>query len=157
MAGWLIEPFISSMGFDYLPAHLQREIIGMTHALLWARGHTYISLLMASYPTPSNEFLVSTVDSKKAIPEEIQSKLDTYYPHMRPVTGRRGSARSPNIAIRGITAVTEALVCNGWTCVASPRMLYEVTGNYSSRPIIRPEIRVDLAKIVLEIAEGFNK
>jgi hypothetical protein len=76
---------------------------------------------------------------------------------MRPVTGRRGSARSPNIAIRGITAVTEALVCNGWTCVASPRMLYEVTGNYSSRPIIRPEIRVDLAKIVLEIAEGFNK
>lgn len=157
LAGWLIEPFIPSLGFDYLPAHIQREVIGMCHALLWSRGHTYISLLMASYPTASNEFLVSTVDSKKAIPEEIQLKLDYYYPHLRPVTGRRGSARSPNTAIRGITAVTEGFVCNGWTCVATPRMIFEVTGNYSSRPIIRPEIRVDLAKIVLEIAEGFHK
>lgn len=156
LASWLIDSFIPSKGFDYLPSHIQREVIAMCHALLWARGHTYISLLMACYPATSEEFLVSTVDSKKAIPEDLQTKLDLYYPHMRPVTGRRGSARSPNTAIRGITAVTEALIADSWTCVASPRMILEVTGNYSTRPIVRPEIRIDLAKIVIEIAQGFN-
>jgi hypothetical protein len=149
---WIFKPVISPKGLMYLPKPMIVQAIAAMEAVLWARGHKYLAILSSSYAlTNEKEMVISPVDSKTRVPAELLKELDTYYPFTRTVNGKKTGLKVINLAAKAIDTVADNLSLCSWRTTADESMLQEVLGNTNRRLPIKPDIKIDLTKLVIEI------
>lgn len=149
---WIMKPVISPKGLMYLPKLSITEALGALEAVLWARGHKYLAILSTAYPVVyENEMLVSPVDSKTRVPQELSEQLGKLYPFTRDLNNRKTGAVEINLAAESINTMTDNLTMFSWRSTAHESMLQEVFGTANRRLPIFPHIKIDLTKLVIEI------
>lgn len=149
---WVFKPAISPKGLMFLPKSTIVNALGILEAVLWARGHKYLALLASSYPIISDrEMVVSPIDSKMRVPQELSDALDQLYPYTRTTINRKIGVKEINLAAKSIDILTDNLSMFTWRPTASDEMLQEVLGNTNRRLPIKPDIKTDLTKLVIEI------
>jgi hypothetical protein len=152
---WVFKPVISPKGLMYLPKSMIVDALGALEAVLWARGHKYLAILVTSYPIISEkEMIISPVDSKMRVPKEMTDELDILYPYHRAVTDKKLGTRLVNLTAENIDTVTNNLTMFSWRPTADESMLREVFGNGNRKLPIKPDIKIDLTRLVLEIGSG---
>lgn len=149
---WIFKPVISPKGLLYLPKKSIVEAIGAMEAVLWARGHKYLAILASSYAlVDQKDMVISPVDSKMRVPVEMTEELGRIYPFTRTVNAKKTGAKEINLAAKAIDTLTDNLSMYNWRSTADESMLQEVLGNTSRKLPIKPDIKLDLTRVVIEI------
>lgn len=149
---WVFKPVISPRGLMYLPKPTIVRALGALEAVLWARGHKYLALLATSHAVISDkEMIISPVDSKMRVSKEYADELDRLYPFTKSVTGKKSVVKVVNRAAKSIDNVTESLMMFSWKPTAADWMLEEVFGKTTRRFPIKPDIKTDLSRLVIEL------
>lgn len=149
---WVFKPVISPKGIMYLPDSMLITALGALEAVLWARGHKYLALLATSHSIVSDyDMVVSPVDSKKRVPEEMLAELDKIYPFKRTVVSKKAGVKYHNLTAKAIDDLADSLMMYSWRTTADESMIEEVFGSKSRKMPIKPDIKIDLTKLVIEI------
>jgi hypothetical protein len=149
---WVFKPVISPRGLMYLPKPIVVQALGVAEAVLWARGHKYLALLCSSYPVISDkEMVISPVDSKMRVPKELTDELDKVYPFTSATNSKKAGVKQVSLVARSIDTVSDNLTMFSWRSTADESMLQEVFGNTNRKIPIKPDIKLDLTRLVLEI------
>jgi hypothetical protein len=150
---WVFKPIISPRGLMYLTAPMIVKALGGLEAVLWTRGHKYLAILASSHSVSSDrEMTVSPVDSKMRVPKELLDELDRLYPYCKVTNGKKQVNKAENLASKAIDNVANGLMTHTWKPTAHPSMVEEVFGSNVRRVPIRPDIKTDLTKLVIELA-----
>lgn len=153
---WVFKPVISARGLMYLPKPMIVTALAALETVLWARGHHYLAILASSHAIISDkEMLISPVDSKMRVPKELSEKLDVLYPFTK-VSGDKKDKSTPktvNLAAKSIDNLTNNLMMFSWRSTADDAKLIQVFGSNSRRLPIKPDIKTDLTKLVIELGE----
>lgn len=149
---WLFKPVISPRGLMYLPRPMVVQALGALEAVLWARGHEYLAILSTSYALiDEKEMVISPVDSKMRVPQAMTDELDRLYPFSRVTNGKKTGPKEVNLTVKTIDTLTDNLSLFSWRSTADESMLLKVFGNNSRKMPIKPDIKLDLTKLVIEI------
>ena len=150
---WVMKPVISPKGLLYLSKPSIVSLIGVMEAVLWTRGHKYLALLSSSHPVVSErEMVISPMDSKMRVPKELVEELDRLYRFKRTDNRRKETdGKEVNLAMESIEAFTKNATMYAWKPTADGSMLEEVFGSSSRKFPIRPDIKLDLTRLVIEI------
>lgn len=154
---WVVKPVISARGVLYLNKELIVQLMGVTQAVLWVRGHQYLSLLSTSrIKISDNEYHVSSTEAKGRLTKEYIAELDKLFPYQKtPKTNKQPiiKPKATNLAIKSIDTLTDNLSMCSWIMTADEEFIAEYFGNFVTRRIaINPGIRNILAKLVIEIS-----
>ena len=155
---WVLSPIVSPRIIMYLPEVLIKELMAVTEAVLWKRGHPYLSILASCYPaTSEREMVVSPVDSKKRIPPHLIDRLNELYPYQRNNIGRtttgKDASRDTNLAMESIDIITNNFMSYAWRAIAPIEHIEMFLGSKSRSFPIKPDIKTDLANLVIDIQE----
>lgn len=149
---WLFKTVISPRGLMYLPKTQVVQAIGAMEAVLWARGHEYLAVLSSSYPLMSDkEIIVSPVDSKMRVPDDMTEELNRLYPFHRVSTGKKMGDKEVNLTVKAIDTMTDNLMMFSWRPTAHPEMMQKVFGVANRKLPIKPDIKLDLTRLVIEL------
>lgn len=159
---WIMKPVISPRGIMYLSKDLSdgsNDIIvnalGITQAVLIARGHPFLGLLATSYANIHElDPTVGIIGSKVHIPKDMVAELDKLYPYHRMVGGKKSNQKPVNLVIKAIENMYDDLSMFSWTMSASDLMIESIMGKTNTRRITIPgDIKVQLARLVIEIGK----
>jgi len=149
---WVFKPIISPKGLLYLPKNKIVEALGALEAILWARGHKYLAILSTSVAMINDrDIILSPVDSRIRIDKDLAAKLDNVYPYIRLTSGKKTGNKAINLATKSIDILTDNLSMFAWKPTAHESMLMEVFGTTNKRIPILPDIKNNIAKLVIEI------
>jgi hypothetical protein len=154
LLSWVMKTVISPRGLMYLPKSLIVDALGVMEAILWERGHKYLALLATSFSVTSDkEIIISPVDSKIRTPQELSDKLSLVYPLTRVTTSKKKNQQDihTNIVAESIDSLADTLMMYGWRCTAHESMVREVLGSNTRRIAIRPDIKILLTELVVEL------
>lgn len=151
MLRWIFKPIISPQGLLYLPKPTIVKALGIAEAVLWARGYKYLAILITSYSmTSDDDLIISPLDSKMRVPTEMTDELARIYPFTREV-GSKNNIKSINIAGKAISTLADNLTAYNWKPTAHEDMLIEVFNSDIRRCVIKPDIKIELTKLVIEL------
>lgn len=154
---WLFKPIVSHPSWLYMPDALIKQTLAVGEAVLWNRGHKYLAVLLSCHPIwNEKELVVSPMDSKMRIPAPLMETLDTICPYRQPQKGKKTThqgVKEVNMATVSIDNVTNDFMMYGWRPTASPERVEEVLGYRSMRFLIKSDIKSDLARLVIEVAQ----
>lgn len=149
---WLIKPIAPDSSILYLSEIHIKQLLGIAEAVLWKRGHHYLSVLSTCYPiTSDKEMVVSPIDSKKRIADELLVELDKLYPYKKNVRNKKTGMKEVNYATESIDSLTNDFMVFGWKPTADIERVEFVLGYKTKRFPIKPDIKTDLARLVIEI------
>lgn len=153
---WVFKPVISPKGLQYVGKQTTVNALGALQAVLWTRGHHYLSVLATSYAITSDSGIyVSPIDSRIRVPEELNQKMNEIYPFARLSNPKKPTSRvnlkDVNLASQAISDLVDTLAMHSWRPTANDDILLQVTGSTSRRLPIKPDILIDLTKLVIEI------
>jgi ribosomal protein L31E len=150
---WVFKKVISPRGLMYLDkSHIVRAM-GVLQAVLWARGHKYLSLLTTSHILKHDDYIyIGNTDSRQRITKDMQAELDRLYPYFKTVGGKKTGLKPLNLATRSIEMVADNFSMFTWSMTADEEMIKDAFGNCNSRRIQVPsDIKIRLARLVIEI------
>ena len=152
---WVFKPVISAKGILHLPKDQIIAMMGAAEAVLWTRGFKYLALVSTAYiyNGESSVMVISPVDSKMRVPEELVKRIDTLYPYTSEPTLKKTVKKADNPAMVSIDNLSNSLIQYTWRSTSDESMITEVMGNPSRKLSIRPDIKTDLAKLVIQIGE----
>jgi hypothetical protein len=152
---WVFKPVISPRGLMYLPKFSIVQALGVLETVLWARGFKYLAILSTCQAVFSNdrEIVISPVDSKMRVPKELTEKLDDIYPYKRINNNRKTVSKNTNLAAASIDTLADNLSLFSWRPTCDDSMLEEVFGTITRKFPIKPDIKIDLTKLVIQIGE----
>jgi len=151
---WVFKPVISPRGLMYLPKETIINALGTCQAVLWARGHEYLALLTTAYAEVAGDVLMVTgVDSRARIPKDLTDGLNMFYPFFKRTGNMKAQVKPVNMAIHTIDNLIDSLGDFVWTMTADTELINKHFGsNHNRRITLLHTIRIDLAKLILEIA-----
>ncbi len=152
---WVFKPIVSSKAPLYISKESVVGCLGVCQAVLWARGHHFLSLLSTAYANLNDdEMMISGVDSRTRIPKEIVDELNIYYPYSRGSGRKAKQVKQTNPAIAAIDSLAEQLSMAIWTTTAERQFMEACLGSvHSKRLPIPSDIRVLISKLVLQLAK----
>jgi hypothetical protein len=149
---WVFKPIISPKGILYLPKPTIVEALGALEAVLWARGHKYLAILATSRTVIlEKEMMVSPLDSKMRIPKEDLAELSRLYPFTKVINNKKLGPKVVNLTADSIDRLTDNLTMFSWKSTADDSMIEEVFGSKSRTFPIKPDIKLDLTRLVIEL------
>ena len=149
---WVFKPVISPRGILYLPKSMIVRALGALESVLWARGHKYLAILATSYSVShESEMIISPVDSKMRISKELAAELDYLYPFTKPNLNKKLNIKGPSMVMESIDNLADEFMAVSWKPTCDVSMLQEVLGSSTRRVGIKPDIKTDLAKLVIEL------
>ena len=159
---WVFKPVISPKGVAYLNKHDITRAFGALEAVLWARGFKYLATLATSYSAADaseDRIILSAVDSKTRVPDELTEQLQVYYPFTRaqpeiPAVPIKRIVKGTDLASKSISLLADELSNYSWRATCDDSMLIEVFGTPNRRIAVRPDIKIELTKLVIEIGAG---
>lgn len=150
LLSWVMKPIISPRGLLYLNKNRIVEALGAAETILWNRNHKYLALIATSYSIKSDDaFMISPVDSKSKIDENLLLQLNTLYPSI--TNSSKKITKSDNFAIQSIDKFINSLVVTSWKPTADTELIVEVFGTEVRKLPILPDIKNHLARFIIEI------
>lgn len=151
---WIFKPVISPTGILYLSKPTIVRALGILQAVLWTRGHKYLALLATSHIIVSDSVMkIAPIDSIKRIDEASAERLNELYPYVRTIQSKKNDPTIINQAVRSIDSLTDQLTMYSWRPTADESLIKEVFGTTSRMLPIKPTIKTELAKLVIQVAE----
>lgn len=158
---WLFKSVISPRGMMYLPNPTVIAALGASEAILWTMGYKYLAVLVTSYPEVNDKVLdmrISPSNSKLEIPEELINKLDILYPFSRSSKNKKpetdkSDQKPVNLTAKSISDISDSLRTFSWRPTCDETMLMDVFGVPNRRTPIRPEVKIELTKLVIDIGQ----
>lgn len=148
---WVMSRVIAPEAISYLPKNIVVNLIAVMEAVLWHHGHRYLSILSSCFAVVSDkEMVVSPVDSKMRISKEMLDQLDILYPYSRFEVKR--DARTVSRVVDSIEALAKNLTMHAWCPTCEHSMLKDVFTNPPRHIPIRPQIKTDIASLVIDLA-----
>lgn len=165
LVAWLLKQITTPYATEHVEEETLIDLIGTMEAVLWARGHEYLALLISAYPVNDESIqVISGGESRARIPAEMLDEIEKYYPCTRPVNSRsmgrdnlddqmnrKVVTAQKNDVIESIDMMAANLAYHSWRPTASSDKLEKVLGTSVRRLPIRPTIKIDLARLVIEI------
>lgn len=153
LLSWIMAPVIPPRGVLYLSKSTIVRLLGITQAVLWARGHKYLALISTSFVVKDRDSsAIANQTSRTGIHKDLVDKLDQLYPYHKVVGGRKSGMKEINLATRSIDALVEKITSSPWMMTADDTLINDCLGTNNSRrlPISR-SIKNDIAQLVVEI------
>lgn len=152
---WVMKPVISSRGILYLSKETTITLLAVAQAVLWLRGHRFLSLFVTCHANPSTDvFNVGVIDSRSRIPKDMVQTINDIYPFQKQPNSKKTEGKNSNMAIRSIDGLTDQLSSHSWVMTADEQFLSEMFGTASTRRLNIPsDIKIQLAKLVIEIGQ----
>lgn len=153
---WIYGSAISPHALDYVddPLALWRLCLAAEY-MLQMKNHGGLSLLVSAQPVlvDGRHAVVTSVGGNMQIPEPLLQELDLVTPyHQRP--HRTGALVEKNHAAQDIIVMTECIRSCNWRATASESALLRITGDTSRRLRVQQDIRIQLARLKLELDRG---
>lgn len=164
---WIVKQITTPYAVDHIEPETMVDLIGVVEAVLWTRGHKYLALLVSAYPINDDSLhVIAGGESRARIPVELLDQINKYYPYQHSVNvkrmgtrdlsvedlnGRRSNTLQVNKAVEAIDTMTANLSYHSWRPTASEDKLQEILGTNVRRLPVRSSIKIDLAKLVIEI------
>lgn len=155
IARWVLSPVISPRGLMYLPKETIVNCLGLCQAVLLSKGHYYLGLMVTAYANVNdNEISLSGVDTRARIPKEMSDEISRYFPYTKMSGNRKTQLKITNMAIQSIDLLVNDLSSVEWVMSASPKHIALYFGqNQTKRIPVIHEIKIEIAKLILEIAK----
>lgn len=159
---WVFKSVISPRGMMYMPNHQIIQALGACEAILWSLDYKYLAVLVTSYPEltdrPTADMRISHTDSKMQIPPEMIARLNAVYPYNRVIKGKKPDASKADIkvvnpAVKAIGDLADNLRMSSWRPTCHTSMVEEVFGVTNRRTPIRPDIKIELTRLVVDLGE----
>lgn len=149
---WIIKPVISQRGILHMNAELLKNIMGVLEAVLWKRNHKYLSILMSCHPILSEqEMVISPVDSTMRIPDPLIETLEHYFPYKKNQRNKKVVVKDSLHVMESIDTITTDFKKFGWRPSVGPDRVEDAIGYKANRFPIKPDIKTDFARLVIEI------
>lgn len=155
IARWVMSPVISARGLMYLPKETIVNCLGLCQAVLLSKGHYYLGLMVTAHASVNeNEISLSGVDTRARIPKEMADEIARYYPYAKMSGNRKTQLKVTNMAVQSIDLLVNDLSSVDWIMTASPKHIALYFGqNQTKRIPVTHEIKIEIAKLILEIAK----
>lgn len=152
---WVFKPVISARGISHLSKNTIVKMLGCLEAVLWAKDYKYLALLSTSHSIFSDQELwVSAAETKVKIPKEIIEEIERIYPFSNIVNNSsRATNRVSNFIVKAIDNMVNNMTLYNLKATASDEMLIEVFGSPNRKITVKPDIKLELAKLVIQIGE----
>jgi hypothetical protein len=152
---WIMAPVIPPKGLLYLSKPNIVKALGVAEAVLWARGHKYLALVAGLYPIESEStFHITSVGAKEQTPKDLKDRIEEIFKFSQVPSNRRNGPSTKNLVFESIESVIESLSAGAYRMSSADWMIEEVFGAKIKKFQIKPDIRTDLAKLVIEIGEN---
>ena len=150
---WVFKPIISPRGILYLSKPTLVSLLGILQAVLWARGYKELALLATTQKEVNEGSInVFSMDSKNKIPKELLDQLDVLYPFTKPIRGKQTKVENRFI-VNTIDDFTSQLTGVVLKMTASDSLIQEVYGTNNRKYNISPDIKITLARLMIEIGK----
>lgn len=151
---WVFKHIVSPRGMMCLsPDHIINAI-GVSQAVLWYRGHKYLSILQSACPITSDEGMtVSPVSSRERISQDRQEVIAKLYPYDRPNGKKQSTVKTINSCVQGIDILVEQMSMYSWRPTADEQLVTEALGSNVRRITIRSDIRNVIADLAIELGQ----
>ena len=164
---WLIKPIISPRAIDYLNKKKITELLGVAQAVLWAKDHKYLALLITSYLDSSDSsFNISGFDRKNQLTKENTAKINELFKISYFGIKKIKDSRLQNLVIQSIEKLSsdlfsisqrreESIVNFTWKMTAEEALITQFFGQnnikHNKIPIL-PDIKNILADLIIKMA-----
>ena len=130
--------------------------LGVLEAVLWHWGFHYLAVLSTSHLVLGQDDMhISPVDNRGQIPNDLQKQIMSHYPYtwstLRKTTMVSFTEQNP--VIHAIDLVVDDLINNAWRSTAHEDKIQQVFGEFRRKMVIFPNIKSELAKLLIHIAE----
>jgi len=158
---WVFKSVISPRGLMYIPNHLVVQALGACESILWSLDYKYLAILVSSYPEGTeraSDMRISHTDSKMQVPAEMLAELNALYPYTRSIKGKkidntRSEIKIVNAAVKTISDLADNLRMFSWRPTCHESMLEEVFGVTNRRTPVRPDIKIELSRLVIDLGK----
>lgn len=148
---WVMKPVVSPRGIVYLDYRSIVNCLAVAQAVLWVRGHKFLSVFISAHPEYREDALLITSSTSRArIPKELVDELDRLYPYQYKVGGKQPT-RERNFALQAIDNLVSLMTQRVWIATADDEFLIEALGSNTRRLAIPYDIKVLLAQLVVEL------
>lgn len=154
LLGWILSRQMSHVGIDYQKPQTVIQYLPLAEAVLWARGHKYLALLMTSrIPQDTSVHLVSSPPFRSRLSDANLAKIREHFPHVRMVQSRKADPREECFVINDIDALSSEISEKPWVMTADESLIVDFQRSPSRllKPI--PDIRNELAALAVSIAD----
>lgn len=154
LLSWVMKRQISPRGILYPEPRLIISLLGVLEAVLWHRGFRYLACLATCHPIVGREeMVISPVDSRGQLPVELKDKIIDLYPYVFSYSRRKSEVGTPepHSVLNDIDLVVDSLLSNAWRSTAREERIRAVFGEMQRKFPIRPDIKTDLARLIIDI------
>lgn len=154
LLSWVMKDQISPRGILYPDRKLIIALLGTLEAVLWHRGFKYLACLATSHPVIGREeMIISPIDSRGQIPVELKEEISRLYPYVFSFSRRKNEAGTPepHPVLNDIDLVVDGLLSSSWRSTAREERIRQVFGDMQRKFPIRPDIKSELARLIIDI------
>ena len=149
---WVLKPVIPPKGILYVPEPTRIKMLGLTQAVLFHRGHKYLSLLTTSRPVEVGGMpVVSDRDSRIGLTQMNIEALIKYYPFKTPNWEKQKDIKQQYSIFKTIEIMVDGISRFNWRTTANDTMCLEVLGKQSKLVPVVGDVRNELARLIIEI------
>lgn len=149
---WILKPVIPPKGILYVPEPTRIKMLGLTQAVLYHRGHKYLSLLTTSRPVEVGGMpVVSDRDSRIGFTQENIDNLIKYYPFKTPNWEKQKDIKQQYAIFKTIEIMVDGISRFNWRTTADDKMCLEVLGKSSKLVPVVGDIRNELARLIIQL------
>ena len=156
MMSWVFKTVHSPRSVYYISKEHAWTNLAVLEAVLWHWGFHYLSVLSTSHQLLSQDMMhISPIDNRGQIPQELQQKIHQHYPFVWS-TLRKNTQQGVTEAhpvLHAIDLVVDDLIGNAWRSTAHEDKIVKVFGEMRRKMIIKPNIKSELANLVIHVAE----
>ena len=152
--GWILSPIISPQGIPYQRPETIIRYMALAEAMLWYRGFHFLSLLMTARTPAESVHHVTTQPIRARLTDENHLALKTIFPHVRVIQNRKSDPREESDIINAIDEISGEIGEYAWIVTADESMLMALQRSKSTRLNISPEVRNDLARLIISLANN---
>lgn len=153
---WLFKDIISPRGLPYLSKNKIIQLIAVGEVVLWHNDFKYLAALLSSHVVKGGNdvMLVSPMDSRYRIPQELLDEVEYYFPYKRLISRRRGLDVEENPAMEAVHLLAKNFSDYTWSSTLPANRLSLVQSGRSKRLVIKPDIKTEIVKLMLAAVKG---
>lgn len=149
---YVLAPVIRPEGLLHLPYATRVDLLGIAQAVLYHRGHKYLSIMLASKPVlAGSSFVVADTTSKIGLRQENVQRLIELYPIKTDNWRKAKDDKQKYRIFQTLDLFVDYVSAYSWSTVASDDMCLECLGKVTRTVPMVADIRNVFAAFIIEI------
>jgi hypothetical protein len=136
----------------YINRNLLVKCLATAQAVLYSRGHYFLSIMVTSKVDTSNDIIITGVESRNRIPQETIDELNKYFPYQRKESSRR-KVKEKNLAITSIDELAAEISSVNMITTASREFMVAANNTRTNMLVVPSDLKIKLANFVLDVVK----